>query len=421
MKDNVIPLIGREGSKDLLTERLQAGARELLALALEEEVEAFIARHEEERLGSGQQRIVRNGYLPERSIQTGIGAVPVRAPRARDRGEDLAQPIRFSSSILPRYLRRSKSVEEMIPWLYLKGISTNAFGEALQALLGADASGLSSSSIARLKSQWEEECAKWRQSDLSKKRFVYWWADGIYCGIRGEDEKMCLLVIIGVTDSGKKELVALDDGYRESEASWAQLLRNLKDRGLAHGSKLAVGDGSLGFWKALASVFPETRQQRCWQHKTMNILDKFPKGLRGQVLEAIHQIWMAPTKEAALKAWDIFVRTYRDKYPKAVECLEKDKDSLLTFYDFPAEHWKSLRTTNPIESTFATVRHRASRAKGCVSRSTMLAFAFKLIESASKQWKRFIGFERLAQVITGIKFVNGVSEMELTDSEAKAA
>lgn len=421
MEDNVIRLIGREGSKDLLTEKLRDGARELLALALEEEIEGFIARHQEERLGRGRQRIVRNGYLPERSIQTGIGAVAVRAPRARDRSDGPGRPIRFSSTILPRYLRRSKSVEEMIPWLYLKGISTNAFGEALQALLGTDATGLSSSSIARLKSQWEDECSKWRQSDLSKKRFVYWWADGIYCGIRGEDEKMCLLVIIGVTDSGKKELVALDDGYRESDASWAQILRNLKDRGLVHGPKLAVGDGALGFWKALAGVFPETRQQRCWQHKTINILDKFPKGLRGQVLEAIHEIWMAPTKEAALKAWDLFVRTYRDKYPKAVECLEKDKATLLTFYDFPAEHWKSLRTTNPIESTFATVRHRASRAKGCVSRSTMLAFAFKLVQSASKQWKRFIGFERLAQVITGIKFVNGVSETEVTITEAKAA
>jgi len=421
MKDNIIELNKREVIKDLLTERLRAGAQRLLAAILDEEVEAFIAQHEKKRLENDQRRIVRNGYLPEREVQTGIGAISVKVPRARDRARN-GRPIRFTSTILPPYLRRSKSVEELLPWLYLKGISTNAFGEALQAILGTDVSGLSASSIGRLKAQWEAECKEWRQSDLSRKRYIYWWADGIYCGIRGEDEKMCLLVIIGITDAGKKELVALDDGYRESEASWGDLLRNLKERGLITGANLAVGDGSLGFWKALGEVYPGTKEQRCWQHKTINILDKFPKALRGKVLEAIHQIWMAPGRKSALQAWESFTRTYRDKYPKAVECLEKDRDTLLTFYDFPAEHWKSLRTTNPIESTFATVRHRAARAKGCVSRSSMLAFAYKLIQSASKQWKGFIGFERLAEVIKGVKFIDGVSEKDLKiTTEAKAA
>lgn len=417
-EDKVIGTIGREETRDLLTEIMQQGAQKLLCTALESEIEEFLQEHAEKRLASGQRRIVRNGYLPEREVQTGIGKVVVQVPRARDRIGD----IKFRSSMLPPYLKRTKSVEELLPWLYLKGISTNDFGVALKSLLGADAPGLTSSSIARMKNHWEQDCTSWRKQDLSKKRYAYFWADGIYCGIRGEDEKMCLLVIIGVTDMGKKELVALESGYRESSESWLSLLRDLKDRGLKISPNVAVGDGSLGFWKALSEVFPETKTQRCWQHKTINVLDKFPIAMRGRVLESIHQIWMAETKAAALTAWNTFVRDYKDKYPKAVECMEKDKAALLTFYDFPAEHWKSLRTTNPIESTFATVRHRASRTKGCVSRTSMLAFAFKLIQTASLRWNRIAGFERIAQVITGVKFVDGIADINLNiHQEAIAA
>ena len=415
----VVELYSPEAPKDVLTELAREGARKMLELAMAEEVRAFMESHNLERLEDGRQRVVRNGFLPGRSVQTGLGDVAVRAPRVRDRGDG---SLRFTSSILPPYLKRARSVEELLPWLYLKGISTNDFGEALQSLLGEGAPGLSASSITRLKAGWEQEWKVWRKRDLSKKNYVYFWADGIYCGIRGEDERMCLLVIIGVTDQGKKELVGLEDGYRESEASWLELLRDLKERGLRVAPQLAVGDGALGFWKALRQVYPETAEQRCWQHKTINVLDKMPKGLRGKALDALHEIWMAPSQKEAIKAWERFVSTFKAKYPAAVECLEKDRDRMLTFYHFPAEHWKSIRTTNPIESTFATVRHRSSRAKGCVSRSSILAFAFKLIESAQRRWNRLAGLEHLAQIITGVKFIDGISEVELKNNrEAKAA
>jgi transposase-like protein len=418
-KSKVVELFSPEPQKDLLTEVAREGARKMLEVVLAEEVQSFIEAHSSECLDDGRQRVVRNGFLPERQVQTGLGDVAVRAPRVRDRGDG---SVKFTSSILPPYLRRAKSVEELLPWLYLKGISTNDFGEALQSLLGKEAPGLSSSSIARLKASWEQEWTTWRKRDLSKKRYVYFWADGIYCGIRGEDERMCLLVIIGVTDQGKKELVGLEDGYRESEASWLGLLRDLKERGLRIGPQLAIGDGALGFWKALRQVYPKTAEQRCWQHKTINVLDKLPKALRGKGLDGLHEIWMAESRKDALKAWERFVSMFKTKYPAAVECLEKDRDRLLTFYDFPAEHWKSIRTTNPIESTFATVRHRSSRAKGCVSRSSILAFAFKLIESAQQRWIRMAGLERFAQIITGVKFIDGISEVELKNNgEAKAA
>lgn len=418
-KRKVVELNSPEASKDVLTELAREGARRMLEVAMTEEVRAFMEMHSTERLEDGRHRIVRNGFLPERKVQTGLGDVAVRAPRVRDRGNG---NIKFTSSILPPYLKRAKSVEELLPWLYLKGISTNDFGEALQALLGENAAGLSPSSIGRLKAVWEQEWNEWRRRDLSKGKYVYFWADGIHCGIRGEDDRMCLLVIIGVTDQGKKELVGLEDGYRESEQSWLSLLRDLKERGLSCAPKLAVGDGALGFWKAIGQVYPATAAQRCWQHKTVNVLDKLPKGLRGKALDALHEIWMAPSKEDALKAWKRFQSTFQAKYPAAVECLDKDRDQLLAFYDFPAEHWKSLRTTNPIESTFATVRHRSKRAKGCVSRTTMLSLAFKLIESAQQRWNRLAGFERLAQLITGVKFQDGIAEDELQNhKEAKAA
>lgn len=417
MKDNVTDLFGREEAQDLLTATLQRGARQLLVVALEDELQRHLDKHAEKKLLDGRQRIVRNGHLPQRSIQTGIGNVEVSVPRARDRGENAGEKVQFKSSLIPSYLRKTKSIEELIPWLYLKGISTSAFPEALQTIFGRECLGFSAQTVSRLKSVWEDECTKWRKSDLSKKRYVYWFADGIHCGIRGEDEKMCLLVIIGVTDQGKKELVALNDGYRESSESWLTLLRDLRERGFSVSPKLATGDGALGFWKALAQVFPETKSQRCWQHKSINVLDKLPKALRGQGLEALHEIWMAPTKESALKACDSFEQRFKAKYPNAVECLIKDKENLLTFFNFPAEHWKSLRTTNPIESTFASVRHRSSRAKGCVSRSTMLAFAFKLIASATTRWNKFPGLHFLADVITGINFIDGVSIQDALPSQ----
>ncbi|MCA1603457.1 MAG: IS256 family transposase [Acidobacteria bacterium] len=408
-KDKVVELRGPEGTKDLLTELLKDGAQKLIKEAVEAEFEGFLGSYQELRLNDSRRQVVRNGYLPEREVQTGVGSVKVQVPRSRNRGEG---EIKFTSTLLPPYLRRTKSVEELLPWLYLKGISTNDFSEALHALLGEGADGLSARTISRLKAQWEAERDQWRASDLTKKHYVYLWADGIYCGIRGEDEKLCVLVVLGVNEHGQKELVSLNDGYRESEESWLDVLRDLKTRGLQHDPLLAIGDGALGFWKALPQVFPKTREQRCWQHKTLNVLDKFPKSMRGKVLEALHDIWMAPSRADAMKAWNRFTSAFKDKYPRAVDCLEKDKDSLLTFYDFPAEHWRSIRTTNPIESTFATVRHRSSRAKGCVSRSSMLALVYKLLEAASKSWRRLAGFERLAQVIQGVRFVDGRSELE---------
>ena len=413
-EDNVIELKGPEGIEDGLTKLLKEGSRELIRQAVEAEFIEFIQRYSERKLEDGRQQVVRNGYLPEREVQTGIGMIMVKVPRSRDR---LADGIKFTSSILPRYLRRTKSVEELLPWLYLKGVSTNDFQEALTALLGEGAQGLSASSIGKLKGKWQTECESWRKADLSKKRYIYLWADGVYCGIRGEDTKMCVLVILGVREDGQKELVSINDGYRESEESWLDVLRDLKERGLKYEPTLAIGDGALGFWKALPQVFPQTKTQRCWQHKTTNVLNCFPKSMRGKALEALHEIWMAPSKSEALKAWNRFSSSFRDKYPKAVDCLEKDKQALLTFYDFPAEHWKSIRTTNPIESIFATVRHRADKAKGCVTRSSMLALVFKLVQAASKNWNRLDGFERFGQLITGINFVDGRAQINHSDSD----
>lgn len=405
MKESkVVEIKGPEGTRDMLTELLRNGAQQLIKEAVEVELEEFLNRHKSHLLADGRKQVVRNGYLPEREVQTGIGSVKVQVPRTRDRGES---NIKFECSLLPRYLRRSRSVEELLPWLYLKGISTNDFSEALKAILGEGAQGVSANTIGRLKADWEKECGTWRKRDLSKKRYLYLWADGIYCGIRGEDEKLCVLVVIGVNEFGDKELVALNDGYRETAESWLELLRDLKERGLATAPLLAIGDGALGFWKALPQVFPETKEQRCWQHKSINVIDKFPKCMKAKVLHGLHEIWMAPTKAEALKAWNKFATTFGDKYPRAVECLEKDKDSLLTFYDFPAEHWRSIRTTNPIESTFATVRHRTSRAKGCVTRGTMLALVFKLVEQAALNWNKLHGFERLGLLIEGVNFKDG--------------
>ena len=410
-KDNLIDLKKPETFvDDPITDILRQGARRLISAALEAEIETFLKQYKQIADDQGGQRIVRNGYLPEREIQTGIGQVPVKVPRIRDRHpESQDGRIRFASSIIPPYLRRSKSIETLLPWLYLKGVSTGDFTDALAALLGKDAPGLSATTISRLKMIWKDEYKQWLQRDLSDKHYVYFWADGIYCNVR-MDDKQCLLVIIGATEDGHKELVALEGGFRESEQSWLELLVDLKRRGLKAAPELAVGDGALGFWKALSKVYDTTRWQRCWVHKTANVLNKLPKSIQAKAKEKLHQIWMASDKDEAEKNFDAFIQTYSAKYPKAAECLVKDREVLLTFYDFPAEHWRHIRTTNPIESTFATVRLRTAKVRSCFSSLTVLTMAFQLCRCAQKRWIRLHHPERLGEVIRGVKFVNGLEE-----------
>jgi putative transposase len=415
---NVFALVQPGTFTDRLTDVLRDGARALLAQAVEAEVAGFLGEHADKRTDDGRQRLVRHGHLPERSIMTGIGAVEVCVPRVRDRLSGTDDRIRFSSAILPPYARRSKSLEVLIPILYLKGISTGDFAEALSALLGPNAGGLSASTIVRLKDVWADEHARWLKRDLSVKRYVYFWADGIYVQARLEDEAQCLLVIIGATPEGKKELVGLADGLRESAHSWRDLLLDLKRRGLSSGPQLAVGDGALGFWKALEEVWPTTRAQRCWVHKTANVLNKLPNSLHTKAKRALHNIWMAETRKDAEAALDVFIETYSRKYEKAAECVAKDRDALLAFYDFPAEHWKHLRTTNPIESAFATVRHRTTRSKGCLSNKTALAMIFKLAQAAEKSWRRLKGYSLLPKVILGVKFNDGI---EIVKSQSQTA
>jgi transposase-like protein len=411
-KDNVIDFKKPERFiDDPITDVLRTGARKLLTEALEAEIEGFLAQYRDLRDNQDRQRVVRNGYLPERQIQTGIGPVAVKVPRARDRQPDHESgPVRFRSSLLPPYLRKTRSMEELIPWLYLKGISTSDFTEALAALVGKDAPGLSAPTISRLKSIWQEDLDQWQKRDLSHKRYVYIWADGIYCNVRME-EKQCLLVIIGATEDGKKELLALNSGLRESELSWTELLIDLRHRGLKAAPELAIGDGALGFWKALAKVYHNTRWQRCWVHKTANVLNKLPKSLQKKAKEKLHQIWMAPDKAEAKNHFDDFISIYKDKYPTATECLQKDRDVLLTFYDFPAEHWRHIRTTNPIESTFSTVRLRTAKVRSCFSSRTVVTMAFKLCQCAQKRWQRLYGYRKLGKVIRGVKFINGIEEI----------
>jgi transposase-like protein len=357
----------------------------------------------------GQREVVRNGYLREREIQTGLGAISVKVPRVRDKRKQI-EKVRFNSQILPPYLRRTKSLDELIPWLYLKGVSTGDFSEVLSALLGADAPGLSASTISRLKDGWQADLDAWQKRSLADKEYVYFWVDGVHFGARLEQDKQCILVIIGATADGRKELVGMSDGYRESEQSWYELLIDLKKRGLKTAPKLATGDGAMGFWKALPKVFGNTRRQRCTVHKTVNVLDKLPKSAQKKAKRDLQEIWMAETKEDAEKAFDYFIEAYGLKYPKAAECLAKDRDDLLTFYDFPAEHWVHIRTTNPIESTFATVRLRTAKTRGCLTRDTMLTMVFKLTCSAQKRWRRLNKPERLADVVAGVNFVNGVKK-----------
>jgi putative transposase len=419
--DNVTKLIQPGAFDDPLTEVLRNGARALLAQAIEAEVADFLAKHAAFKTADGRARVVRHGHLPEREVMTGIGPVAVRQPRVRDRGADAENVgrIRFTPSILPPYARRSKSLEVLIPILYLKGISTGDFEDALAALLGNEAPGLSASTIARLKEAWIDEHNRWKRRELSARRYVYVWADGIHLQARLEDEKQCILVLIGATPEGKKELIGFTDGARESAQDWRELLLDLKARGIANAPKLAVADGALGFWKAVGEVWPSTVEQRCWVHKTANVLNKLPKSQQPKAKRSLQEIWMAETRADAAEAFDAFIAAYELKYEKAAECLLKDREALLAFYDFPAEHWKHLRTSNPIESTFATVRHRTIRSKGCLSNSTALAMVFKLAEAAQKSWRRLDGHNQLPKLVLGAKFNDGLEVA--TDRQPKAA
>jgi transposase-like protein len=373
-------------------------------------VEEYLKAHRQDRDSLGRKTVVRNGYHPSRSIISGIGPIPIRQPRVDDRRKQK----RFTSTILPKYLRRMPSVDNLIPYLYLKGISSNDFPQALTAILGEGVKGLSPANIVRLKRCWEAEYERWAKRDLSHKHYVYLWVDGIYFQVRLDEERSCILLIRGADAEGKKELIALSDGYRESKIAWREMLLDLKERGLQQMPKLAIGDGALGFWAALAEVFPQTRRQRCWVHKTANILDKLPKAIQSKAKSLIHEMYQAETKQEALQAYDHFLASYSDKYPKAAECLSKNSEDLFTFYDFPAVHWMPIRTTNPIESTFATVRLRTKRTKGCGSRKATLSMVFKLAQEAQKNWRRLRGYQMIPLVLENKEFRDG----ELVDKVA---
>ncbi len=413
-KNNVIDLSGREAGNDPLTDLLRAGAERLIYQAVEAELQELLAEHADRRTEDGKAGVVRNGYLPARKLQTGLGSVTVRIPKVRAK---TGEPVTFRSALVPPYVRKTKSLEAALPWLYLKGISSGEMGEALKVLVGSDAEGLSASTVSRLKRVWAQEYQDWCESRLDKDRWVYVWADGVYSGLRAEQAKLCALVVIGVNERGQKRFLAIEDGVRESTQSWREVLLKLKARGM-NVPELAIGDGAMGFWSALEEVYPETRQQRCWMHKTMNVLNYLPKSAQPKAKQALHEIWQAQTREDAEKAFDLFIQTYEPKYPKAAICLHKDREALLAFYDYPAQHWQSIRTSNPIESTFGTIRHRTKRAKGCLTRDGMLHMMFKLGQCAEKKWRRLRGFDYLAKVVTGIKFKDGV---EVTTDDQAAA
>ena len=403
-KDTVVPLRQPEG-QDLLSTMLREGAQRLIAEALQAEFDEFLSQFAERRDEQGRAAVVRNGAQPRRELLTGLGPVGVRVPKARSRIADAAV---FRSALVPPYVRRAKMVDAALPWLYLHGVSTGNMREALSVLVGPEAKGLSAPVVARLKQRWSEEYRAWRRNPLGKDRWVYVWADGIYSGLRAEDERLCALVVIGVNERGQKRFLAIEDGVRESKQSWMDLLRDLKQRGLVLAPKLAVGDGALGFWAALEDSYPETRRQRCWVHKTANVLNYLPKSLQARAKVGLHEIWMAETKANAQTAFNQFVASYGAKYPKATECLAKDRAALLAFYDFPAEHWIHIRSSNVIESSFATVRHRTDRTKGCLTRDGMLAMIYKLGQSAERNWRRLRGFEWLAKVVEGVQFRDGI-------------
>jgi putative transposase len=397
-----------EQFNSVLEQTLREGARRLLQQAIENEVQEFLDSFADMRTDNGRRSVIRNGHLPERFVQTGIGPIMLKQPRVRDKEKKNS----FTSGILPPYMRRTPSVEAVVSALYLKGISTNSFPEALEALLGENARGLSPTNIVRLKEAWEAEYKDWGKRSLSDKHYVYVWADGIYFNVRLGKDRPCLLVMIGALRDGSKEIIGIYDGHRESKISWAEALSDLKGRGMSLSPSLAIGDGALGFWAALEEVFPATRIQRCWVHKTANVLDKMPKSVQNHAKAMIHEMYMASTKESAFKAFDAFQGLYEAKYPKACECLRKDKDVLFTFYDFPAAHWQHIRTTNPIESTFATVRHRTRQTKGCGSRLATLTMVFKLAKSAEKHWRKLRGYQLIEQVIKGVRFKDGEEAKE---------
>ena len=405
---------------DPLTDIAREGARQMLMAALKAEAASFVAQFSEELLPDGRQRVVRHGAGPERAVQTGIGPIPVQRPKVRDRapGVSAETRIRFTSAILPRWARRSKSLDALLPVLYLRGVSTGDFQEALTALLGADAPNLSPAVISRLTAGWQEEYDRWQRRDLSARRYVYVWADGVYLQARMEPQAECMLVIIGATPEGRKELLGFQVGFRESAQSWRELLVDLKARGLAVPPELAVGDGALGFWKALDEVFPGTRHQRCWFHKIANVLNHFPKSMQPAVAADLREISHAETRAAALAAIDTFKAKYAAKYQRGVACLTKDTEVLLAFYDYPAEHWEHLRTSNPIESVFATVRHRTVRTKGALSQKTAKLMVFTLIRAASKKWRKLNGTNQLPRVIEGVRFNDGVAQSDATQSRA---
>ena len=403
-KNNVIELSSRDENADPLTELLRQGARKLIEQAIEAELTVFMEALSERRLTDGRAAVVRNGYQPAREIQTGIGPVSVKVPKVRAKD---GQGATFRSALVPPYVRKTRSLSAALPWLYLKGISTGEMEAALEVLVGAEAKGLSASTVARLKREWAAEYADWRTSRLDRDQWVYIWADGIYSGLRAEDAKLCALVVIGVNERGDKRLLAIEDGVRESTQSWREVLLALKARGM-NTPKLAIGDGAMGFWAALDEVYGDTRQQRCWVHKMNNVLNRVPQSVQSKMKQSLYDIWQADTKQNAERAFEQFATLYEAKYPKAVQCLQQDRDEMLAFYDFPAQHWQSIRTTNPIESTFATIRHRTKRAKGCLSRDGMLHMLFKLGQAAEQNWRRQRGFDYLAKVITGIQFKDGI-------------
>lgn len=399
--------------RDELSDLVRDGAQRIIRQAVQAELQAFLDAHAAERDAAGRRAVVRNGYQPARQVLTGVGPVTVQVPKTRDRA---GQGRCFRSALLPPYLKKTRRLEAVIPWLYLKGVSTNDFDEALKALFGESVKGLSAATIARLKQGWEAEYAQWRQRDWHGHQFVYLWADGIYVNVRAA-ERRCMLVVVGCDVHGRKHFLAIEEGFRESKESWTALLLSLRDRGL-EAAQLAVGDGALGFWAALAEVYPATRAQRCWVHKTVNVLDKLPKRLQADAKSALHEIWQADSRAAAERAFDRFIATYADKYPKAVECLTRDRAELLAFYDFPAAHWQHLRTTNPIESTFATIRLRTKKTRNCVSAKSGLSLMHQLAMSAQKRWRRLRGFRQLADVVAGVKFIDGVDERTISRKAA---
>lgn len=404
--------------EDPLSDILRSGARQLLAQAIEAEVQAHLAQHACERLQDGRAAVVRNGYLPERPIQTGIGDIAVQIPKVRDRA---GQGRKFTSSLIPPFLRRSASINELLPALYLKGVSTGDFGEALEALLGKEAAGLSSSTISRLKQVWESEYAAWQMRDLSHKRYVYIWADGVHFHVRSNDARACMLVLIGVTELGRKELIAVQPGYSEASEHWRDIIRGLKDQGLKHAPELVIADGAPGFWSAVKAEWPAAKHQRCWVHKTANVLTRLPKKIQKPAKSYLHQIWQADTKAHALQAYNDMEATFGDKYPGAMACLTKDKEEMLAFYDFPAIHWHHIRTTNVIESVFATVRLRSNKVKNCASEATLSAMVFKLALSAEKRWMKIRGFDQLKNVLQGVNFVDGIQQDQIQQKSVRYA